>query len=456
MKKDQLRHLLWVTLLVCAILSANGLMDFLETTSNAAQQTINLGTNPGDGTGDTLRAGGAKINANFTELYARPSASGTVTTVTITSANGITGSVSNATTTPALTLGTNLTGLLVGTGTGFAVPTLSGLSYNSGTQTLSVTGGSGVASLGGQTGAITLSGLTMVGSVLTSNYDPTNVAITGGNFLINQSGGSPASPVIAFATRAGGWPVNFSQADGSGYGVTMIGSHGGANAALNVIGPMLLSGVATLYNQSSGGSVTGGANIYAKAVAGSGEMFVKDELGNETQISPHAADAPPDLYEIGPGADRMERTANPITGLIRWSAKERLETLLFDDMISRLGTQVQSSAAWANAQSRLAAVDGASGRSRMVAFVTETFEDYQTRTGLNLYPGATPDAQAAFQALTPSQRWNFLQQQAVTASQAAHTTWATQQAAALATGKPFTTPEPAIYVAKSAPSWVTP
>jgi len=35
-----------------------------------AQQTINIGAAPDDGTGDTIRAGGAKINENFTELYA--------------------------------------------------------------------------------------------------------------------------------------------------------------------------------------------------------------------------------------------------------------------------------------------------------------------------------------------------------------------------------------------------
>lgn len=34
-----------------------------------AQQTINLGAAPDDGTGDTLRAGGDKINDNFDELY---------------------------------------------------------------------------------------------------------------------------------------------------------------------------------------------------------------------------------------------------------------------------------------------------------------------------------------------------------------------------------------------------
>jgi hypothetical protein len=41
-----------------------------------AQQTIILGTVADDGTGDTLRAGGTKINANFTELYAAIAASG--------------------------------------------------------------------------------------------------------------------------------------------------------------------------------------------------------------------------------------------------------------------------------------------------------------------------------------------------------------------------------------------
>lgn len=40
-----------------------------------AQQTIGLGSVANDGTGDTLRAGGTKINANFTELYAAAAAS---------------------------------------------------------------------------------------------------------------------------------------------------------------------------------------------------------------------------------------------------------------------------------------------------------------------------------------------------------------------------------------------
>ena len=34
-----------------------------------AQQSISLGTSANDGTGDTLRDAGQKINDNFTELY---------------------------------------------------------------------------------------------------------------------------------------------------------------------------------------------------------------------------------------------------------------------------------------------------------------------------------------------------------------------------------------------------
>lgn len=36
------------------------------------QQLINIGTNANDGTGDSLRTAGSKINSNFSELYAKP------------------------------------------------------------------------------------------------------------------------------------------------------------------------------------------------------------------------------------------------------------------------------------------------------------------------------------------------------------------------------------------------
>lgn len=48
-----------------------------------AQQTINLGAAPDDGTGDTLRVGGDKINDNFTELYTADAALGTASALDV-------------------------------------------------------------------------------------------------------------------------------------------------------------------------------------------------------------------------------------------------------------------------------------------------------------------------------------------------------------------------------------
>ena len=36
-----------------------------------AYQSLGVGTNANDGSGDTLRAGGAKINDNFVEVYTK-------------------------------------------------------------------------------------------------------------------------------------------------------------------------------------------------------------------------------------------------------------------------------------------------------------------------------------------------------------------------------------------------
>lgn len=68
---------------------------------SAAQQTVNTGTNPNDGTGDSLRGAFAKVNANFTEVYGilatnvgtLPFSSITATPVTL-SGYGITNGVS--------------------------------------------------------------------------------------------------------------------------------------------------------------------------------------------------------------------------------------------------------------------------------------------------------------------------------------------------------------------------
>ncbi len=51
---------------------------------------------------------------------------GTVTTVSVASANGLAGTVANATTTPAITLSTSITGILQGNGTAISAATTTG------------------------------------------------------------------------------------------------------------------------------------------------------------------------------------------------------------------------------------------------------------------------------------------------------------------------------------------
>ena len=63
-----------------------------------AQQTINIGTTPSDGTGDTLRTAFGKVNTNFTELYSLTSAinASNITTGTLPMARIADGSLTNA------------------------------------------------------------------------------------------------------------------------------------------------------------------------------------------------------------------------------------------------------------------------------------------------------------------------------------------------------------------------
>ena len=104
------------------------------------------------GGGDTVSAGsGISItNVNGTkQISATGSGSGTVTDVSVVSANGFAGSVADSTTTPAITLETTVTGILIGDGTGVAAATPN-TDYQS-PITLTTTGSSGAATFDGTT-----------------------------------------------------------------------------------------------------------------------------------------------------------------------------------------------------------------------------------------------------------------------------------------------------------------
>lgn len=80
--------------------------------------------------------------------YISPSSGGTVTTASVASANGFTGSVATATTTPAITIGTSITGIVKGNGTSISAATAWTDYYAPGSTDVAVADGwTGVSSL---------------------------------------------------------------------------------------------------------------------------------------------------------------------------------------------------------------------------------------------------------------------------------------------------------------------
>jgi len=158
---------------------------------------------------------------------------GTVSSVSVVSANGLAGTVANPTTTPAITLSTSVTGLLKGNGTAISAAT-AGTDYQA-PITLTTTGTSGAATF-------------------TSNtLNIPQYAGGGGNISawVNFNGVSTASIRDSFnvssVTRngTGDYTVNFTTAMvDTNYAVcASAGYFGGGNSKSGLIGP---------YNVSSG------------------------------------------------------------------------------------------------------------------------------------------------------------------------------------------------------------
>jgi trimeric autotransporter adhesin len=139
-----------------------------------------------------------KDNGGVVQLIAsKAGASGSVTTLSVVSANGFAGTVANATTTPAITLTTSVTGVLKGNGTAISAA-VSGTDYAPATSGTSILYGNGS---GGFSNVTVGSGLSFAGGTLSSSGGSgtvTSVAqsFTGG--IISVSG----SPITTSGTLA--------------------------------------------------------------------------------------------------------------------------------------------------------------------------------------------------------------------------------------------------------------
>lgn len=104
--------------------------------------------------------------------------SGTVTSVSVTSANGLAGTVATATTTPAITLSTTVTGIMKGDGTGISAAT-PGTDYSAGTSALAT----GIVKSTTTTGALTIA---VAGDFPTLNQNTSGTAANATNVGITD------------------------------------------------------------------------------------------------------------------------------------------------------------------------------------------------------------------------------------------------------------------------------
>ena len=173
-----------------------------------AYQAIGRGTSANDGTGDDLRTGAGKVNANFVEVYTLLGDGSTLTTDTVT-LNTATQTLTNKTlTAPTITGAGSIAGTFTGNITGDVTGNVTG--DLTGDVTGNVTGNvDGI--VGGTTPAAgTFTDLTASGAVQLAVYADTtarDAAIT-----------SPAAGMIAFVTDGdGGGTAQFQGYDGSAW-----------------------------------------------------------------------------------------------------------------------------------------------------------------------------------------------------------------------------------------------
>ena len=132
---------------------------------------------------------------------------GTVTSVSVVSANGFAGTVATSTTTPAITLTTSITGLLYGNGTALAATTVSApLSYSAGTLSIPVATSSANGYLS-STDWSTFNNKQSVSAPITKTADFT-VAATD-LWLINNKTGSTCTATLPTASSYSGRILHF-------------------------------------------------------------------------------------------------------------------------------------------------------------------------------------------------------------------------------------------------------
>jgi len=195
---------------------------------------------------------------------------GTVTTVSVATSNGFAGTVAIATSTPAITLSTSVTGLLKGNGTAISAAT-SGTDYAPATSGTSILYGNGSGGFSNVTIGTGVSFTT--GTLSATGSGGTVTSVTGTAPVVSSGGTTPAISMAAATTSVNGYLTStdwttFNNKQASGSYLTTVtsdapltgsgtsGSHLIIPAATTSVDGYLTSTDWTTFNNKGSGTVT--------------------------------------------------------------------------------------------------------------------------------------------------------------------------------------------------------
>ena len=252
------------------VLKGNGTSAFSAATAGTDYQApITLTT-----TGTSGAATFVGNTLNIPQYTGGGGGSGTVTTVSVVSANGLAGTVANATTTPAITLSTSITGVLKGNGTAISAATAntdyqspitltttgtSGAATFNGT-TLNIpqyTGGGGGGTPGGSTTQVQFNNAGAFGGSANFTWDGTNAQIGATGAL--RFADSDSSNYVSFKAPASiGSNVNWTLPSTDGTNGQVLGTNGSGVLSWVSAAPTAPTSVEYLVVAGGGGGGGGG------------------------------------------------------------------------------------------------------------------------------------------------------------------------------------------------------
>ena len=188
---------------------------------------------------------------------------GTVTSVSVVSANGLAGTVATATTTPAVTLSTTVTGVLKGNGAAISAAT-SGTDYAPATSGTSILYGSGA---GGFSNVTIGTGVAFAGGTLSATGSGGTVtSVTGTAPVVSSGGATPAISMAAATTSVNGYLTSTDWTTFNGKQAALVsGTNIKTVNGTTLLGSGDLGTITYAYGGTGLTSYTAGDIIYASA-----------------------------------------------------------------------------------------------------------------------------------------------------------------------------------------------